>query len=147
MGDTKHAIDVEIPARMDAVYDMISDHAALSGLTPYIESVKVKSRRPERYLAEETLVLGGRRHLCMVRHHCSRPRTHEYFVVGGDAKGSRITETYQATPTGTRITVSIDWRGGLRGMLGSGPIRDDYADMLRASASGLHASRGMDDIV
>lgn len=134
---TRYTIDVEIPARMDAVYDTVSDHATLSGLTSHIESVKVKSRRPERYLAEETLVLGGRRHLCMVRHHCLRPHTHEYFVVGGDAKGSRITETYQATPAGTRITVSIDWRGGLRGMLGGGSIRDDYADMLHASASGL----------
>lgn len=145
MGYTKHAIDVEIPARMDAVYDVVSDHAALSGRTSHIESVKVKSRRPERYLAEETLVLGGRRHLCMIRHHCLRPHTHEYFVVGGDAKGSRITETYKATPAGTRISVSIDWRGGLRGMLGGGSIGDDYADMLYDSASGPRASQGMDE--
>ena len=144
MGCTKHAIEVEIPARMDAVYDTISDHAVLSGLTPHIESVRVRSRRPERYLAEETLMLGGRRHLCMVRHHCSRPHTHEYFVVGGDAKGSRITETYRATPAGTRISVRIDWRGGLRGMLGGGSISGDYADMLRASASGPHTSQDVD---
>ena len=144
MGHTKHTIEVDLPARMDAVYDAISDHSVLAGLTPHIESVRMKSRRPERYLAEEALVLGGRRHLCMVRHHCSRPHTHEYFVVGGDAKGSRITETYRATPAGTRISVRIDWRGGLRGILGGGSITDDYADMLRASVSGLRASKDTD---
>ena len=145
MGGIKYAVTVEIPARMDEVYDIVSDHSALAGLTPHIVSVKVKSRRPERYLAEETLLLGGRRHLCMVRHHCSRPHTHEYAVVGGDAKGSRVIETYQATPSGTLIVASIDWRGGLRGMMGGGSIREDYAEMLHASIPGLRAGQDADD--
>ena len=137
-------ITVDIPARIDAVYDAISDHSTLSEMAPHITSVKVKSRRPERYLAEEALVLGGHRYLCMIRHHCSHPHTHEYFVVGGDAKGSRVTERYQTTKYGTRITVSIDWKSGLRGVLGGGSIQDDYTHMLYAAASGLRTISGGD---
>ena len=125
---------VEISADVNSAYGTISDHAVLGGITPHIKSVRVKSRRPERYLAEEVLVLGGREYLCMIRHYCRPPHTHEYTVVGGDAKGSRITEKFESTAGGTRITASIDWKTGFWGMLGHGSVRDDYAEMLCAAA-------------
>lgn len=126
---------MDIPSDIDVSYGIISDHAVLSGLTSHIKSVRVKSRRPELYLAEERIILGGHEYLCMVRH-CCIPYTHEYTIVGGDAKGSHVTERFESIPLGTRIMAAIHWKGGIRGMLGRGSIRDDYADMLAAA----HAS-------
>lgn len=126
-------VRVDIPVGAEAAYDMISDHAALAAKTPHIKTVKVKSTRPDLYLAEERLVLGGREYLCMVRHRRRPPHTHEYTVVGGDAKGSRVVERFRDIPGGTRVTVDIDWKYGLRGMAGRGGMLNDYADMLRAA--------------
>lgn len=123
---------MEVPLDVNAAYDTISDHAILSGITSHIKSVKVKSRRPERYLSEEVLILGGREYLCMIRHHCTPHHTHEYVVVGGDAKGSRVIEKFESIPIGTRITAVIDWKTGLRGALRRNSVRSDYTSILCA---------------
>lgn len=123
-------ISVEISSGMDEVYGVISDHSELSRMAPrIIKSVRTLSVRPDTYLAEERLVLGGREYLSMVRHRLKPPSAHIYTMVGGDAKGSTITEMLEETAGGTRVTVHIEWRMGLRRM-GGNKIRDSYQKLL-----------------
>lgn len=125
-------ISVEISSGRDEVYGVITDHAELSRVAPRIvRSVRTLSVRPDTYLAEERLVLGGREYLSMVRHRLEPPSAHTYTIVGGDAKGSTITEILDETAGGTRVTAHIEWRMGLRRM-GGGRIRDSYQELLDA---------------
>lgn len=125
-------VSVEVSSGMDGVYGVISDHSELSRVAPRIvRSVRTLSVRPDTYLAEERLVLGGREYLSMVRHRLEPPSAHAYTIVGGDAKGSTITEMLEETAGGTRVTARIEWRMGLRRM-GGGRIRDSYQQLLEA---------------
>ena len=132
----KEDVSVETHVGIETIYDTISNHDTLAEMTPCLKSVKIKSRRPENYLAEEILVLGGREYLCMVRHYCQPPHLHKYTVVGGDAKGSRVIERFEGMSDGTRITAHIHWKTGLRGVLKSRSVANDYANMLQAASPG-----------
>lgn len=132
----ERTIRTEMGAARDAVYRVMSDHRLLSEVAPgVILSVRVLSERPETYLAEERLALGGREYLSMVRHHREPPSLHEYLVVGGDAKGSRVTETFEEIPGGTRLTVTIDWKGG-RLRKGDAATADTYHRLLEMVGAG-----------
>lgn len=126
----ERTIRVEVGAARDAVYRVMSDHRSLAEIVPgVIISVRVLSEREETYLAEERLVLGGREYLSMVRHRREPPRLHEYLVVGGAAKGSRVTEAFEETDGGTRLSVTVDWRGGRLRRTG-GAVMDTYRELL-----------------
>lgn len=126
----ERTIRMEMGAARDAIYQLMSDHRSLSEVVPgIILSVRVLSERPETYLAEERLALGGREYLSMVRHRREPPRLHEYLVVGGEAKGSRVTETFEEISGGTRLTVTIDWKGG-RLRRGDMATADTYQRLL-----------------
>ena len=133
MGRVRETVSAEIETDIDTAYHIVSDHVLLHKITPHIMAVKVMSRRSHRYLAEETLMLGGRRYMCMIRHHCSPPHTHEYFIVGGDAKGSHIIERFKMIEGRTYVTVDIHWKRGLLDMLNRVSVGDDYIKMLCAA--------------
>ena len=104
----------EIPADPKTVCDILSDHDLLHQLVPdVIKSVNVRSRRDDTYVAEERLILGGREYLCMVRHVLRCPDSHMYYVIGGDAKRSIITERFESLKDRTRVVSTIRWKGGL----------------------------------
>ncbi len=46
----------------------------------------------------------------MAKHVTNEPTIHETFIVGGDAKGTQITEEYEQTPEGTRIVLTVDFK-------------------------------------
>ena len=119
---------VEVAADADTVYGMISDHRFLSQIDGTFGSVRTRSVRPQTSVSEETISLGGRAYRCMVRHAFDPPCGHQYRVIGGDAKGSSVTETLQAMSGGTRITARIEWKTGL--LRGGGRILEDYSRML-----------------
>ena len=133
----ERTIQAEVEAARDTVYATMSDHRSLAAMAPgVIISIRVLSERPETYLAEERLALGGREYLSMVRHRREPPRLHEYLVVGGDAKGSRVTEAFEETNAGTRLTITIDWKGG-RLRRADTAIVDSYLGLLEMVRANL----------
>ena len=51
----------------------------------------------------------------MTKHVLDNPSTHEFFVIGGDAKGSHVIERYEETSRGTKILVEGDFK--LKGIM------------------------------
>ena len=133
----ERTIQAVVDAARDTVYATMSDHRSLARMAPgVIISIRVLSERAETYLAEERLALGGREYLSMVRHRREPPRLHEYLVVGGDAKGSRVTETFEETSSGTRLTITVDWKGG-RLRRAEGAVVDSYRGLLEMVRANL----------
>ncbi len=102
---------------------------------PYVVSVKVRSRRGNVAVVEERLRLGGMELSMMTKHVAIHPELHEIFVIGGDAKGSRIVEKYEGVGDRTRITVDADMRLGALGISGimhRGEIQKGLAGMMDA---------------
>ena len=100
----------------------------------HFPSVRVLSVRDNVSVVEEHIVVAEKEFVMMTKHIVDRPRTHEVFVIGGDAKGSHIVEEYSAAPRGTRVAVDADLRlrGAMRiaGLFGRNRIKDGYADII-----------------
>ena len=66
----------------------------------------------------------------MAKHIIEKPTLHETFIVGGDAKGSHITENFQQTSNGTKITVTVDFKSKgkmrLSGMFSKGKFENEF---------------------
>lgn len=79
-------------------------------LPQYFPSVRIISVRPNTTLIEEHRIIAGKEFVVMARHITEDFNSHETFFVGGDAKGTRIFEKYETISTGTKITVTIDFK-------------------------------------
>ena len=101
-------------------------------LPQFFPSIRVVSVRPNTTLAEEHLKLAGKELLVMAKHVIDEPVIHETFFVGGDAKGTHITEEYEQTPKGTRIILTVDFKGSIRltGVLGRGKFEDEFSRIM-----------------
>lgn len=83
-------------------------------LPRYFTSVRVRSVRENTAVVEEHLLLGRQELVMMTKHTVKYPETHETVVIGGDARGSRLFETFDDIPEGTALTLEADIK--LRGM-------------------------------
>lgn len=135
-GSLKGSTSVDIGADIDSVYELLSNHAELSKINDMIVKVNMRSERPESAVNEETISLSGKTYKCMVKHIFEAPSVHTYTVIGGDAKGSRITEKLQEISDGTRVNMSVQWRVGLF-VFRSRNILGDYTALLHDVKSHL----------
>ena len=135
----KGTISVDIAADIDAVYEMVSDHAKLCKIDDMFVKVKVRSVRPSSAVNEETISLNGRTYKCMVKHLFAPPYTHSYAIVGGDAKGSQIIQTLQKIPDGTKVTLDIQWKEGLFRLQNNKNILQNHTTLLHSVKSNLES--------
>jgi len=91
------------------VFEIASNYKEFQKKLPkYFPSINVKSVRGNVAAVEEHIRLAGKELVMMTKHVTKHPELHEVFVIGGDAKGSHIVETYEEVPQGTKITVKAD---------------------------------------
>lgn len=103
-----------VAAGPGTVFAAATDYEALpSALPRRFASVRVRSRRGDVSVVEQRVRLQGRNLVMMTKHVIDPPRRHEVFVIGGDARGSRITESYDEVAGGTLVTVDADIRLGM----------------------------------
>jgi len=102
-------------ATREKIFEIATNYESFQkNLPQFFPSIRVVSVRPNTTLAEEHLKLAGKELLVMAKHVIDEPAIHETFFVGGDAKGTHITEEYEQTPKGTRIVVTVDFKGSVR---------------------------------
>ena len=121
------------------IFELATDFENLQKVLPeFFPSLRVISARPNSSLVESHLNLGGKELVVMAKHVIEKPILHEIFFVGGDAKGTQITEKYEQTPKGTKITLSVDFkhRGSLR-----------FSSLFGKQVFGRDFSRIMDRII
>ncbi len=85
-------------------------------------------------VVEEHLILGELELLIMAKHVSQKPFLHEIFVIGGDAKGTRIKQEFIELEKGTKILVDVDlkFKGRMKisAMFGKNNFKEDYDKML-----------------
>ena len=116
------------------LFRLATDYNSFQKFFPELyTSFRVVSSRPETTLAEAHLVLDGKEFVVMQRHQIKEPNIHEIFFVGGDAKGTYISETYEDIGTGTKITMSVDFKKGklnLSKLISGNKFEEDYSKIL-----------------
>ena len=98
-----------IKAERNKVFDIAVNYEQFQKILPeYFPSIRVLSVRDNISVVEEHIRIAGRELVMMTKHVTKYPELHEVFVIGGDAKGSRIIEKYESIKDGTKITVEAD---------------------------------------
>ena len=82
--------------------------------------------------------MAGRNITQTTKHILTAPERHEVFILDGDAKDSRIVETYESVSNGTKISVDGDFNlaGKLKlvGFLAKGKIEKSIGEVMDAFA-------------
>jgi coenzyme Q-binding protein COQ10 len=131
----KFSLEKIVRAKREIVYEILSNYENYQKLIPqHFPSVRVRSVRENISVVEEHMNLGDKELVIMAKHVTEKPVLHEVFVIGGDAKGSRIKQQFIEISEGTKIIVDVDLK--LKGkmkmssMFGKNKFEEDYSKIL-----------------
>ena len=131
----KFSLEKIVHAKRETVYEILSNYENYQKLIPqHFPSVRVRSVRENISVVEEHMNLGDKELVIMAKHVTEKPVLHEIFVIGGDAKGSRIKQQFIEISEGTKIIVDVDLK--LKGkmkmssMFGKNKFEEDYSKIL-----------------
>ena len=103
----KLSFEREINADLEKSFEIISNFENFQKLFPdFYPSILIKSVRDESSLVAEHLKLHDTEFIMMAKHFISKPHSHEMRVVGGDLKGSSITEIFSSD--GGKIILKVN---------------------------------------
>lgn len=92
-------------------FDIITNYKSLQTILPeFFSSMRIISTRSNTTLVEEHLKLAGKEFIVMAKHVIEAPYLHEIFIVGGDIKGTHITEEFEQISGGVRIILTVDFK-------------------------------------
>ena len=131
----KFSLEKTINANRDVVFQIFSNYEDYEKLIPqHFPSIRVRSVRGDVSVVEERLVLGDTELLIMAKHVSKEPVLHEVFVIGGDAKGSKIRQEFIQLENGTKILVDVDlkFKGKMKisSMFRKNDFKRDYSKIL-----------------
>ena len=132
---TQFSFEKFLNSSPEKVFDIATDYQNYQKHFPQIfPSVRVLSTRNDVSVVEEHMMLGEKELVMMTKHVVQKPNTHEVFVIGGNAKGSYILESFEGVHNGTKMQIDVDLKlkGGMRisGMLGKNKIKNDYSRIV-----------------
>ena len=103
----KISFEREINGDLEKTFDIITNFENFQKLFPdFYPSILIKSVRDESSLVAEHLKLHDTEFIMMAKHFISKPHSHEMRVVGGDLKGSSITEIFSSD--GGKIILKVN---------------------------------------
>ena len=106
---SRFSLEKKVSAKREIVFDILSNYENYQKILPqHFPSVRVRSIRENTSVVEEHLFLGKRELIIMAKHVTKKPVTHDVFVIGGDAKGSHISQQFIEIPEGTKIIVNVE---------------------------------------
>jgi len=105
----KTSFQREINADIEKAFEIISNFENFQKLFPnFYPSILIKSVRDESSLVAEHLKLHDSEFIIMAKHFTTKPHSHEMRVVGGDLKGSSITEIFSFDNGKTSLKVNVE---------------------------------------
>ena len=105
----KISFEREINANLEKSFEIISNFENFQKLFPdFYPSILIKSVRDESSLVAEHLKLHDSEFIIMAKHFTTKPHSHEMRVVGGDLKGSSITEIFSFDNGKTSLKVNVE---------------------------------------
>ncbi len=105
----KFSFEKTVKAKRETVFEVFSNYENYKKILPqHFPSIRVRSTREKTSVVEEHVLLGQRELVIMAKHVIEKPVTHDIFVIGGDAKGSHISQQFIEVLEGTKIIVTVD---------------------------------------
>lgn len=131
----KFSFEKIINANRGDIFEVFSNYENYEKLVPqHFPSIRVRSVRGDVSVVEERMMLGGVELLIMAKHVFKKPVLHEVFVIGGDAKGSKIRQEFIRLENGTKILVDVDlkFKGRMKisSMFRKNDFKQDYSEIL-----------------
>jgi len=124
-----------IKADRKKVFEITSNYENFQKILPHhYPSVRTISVRGNVSVVEEHMRIGGKEFVMMAKHVIDEPVLHEIFIIGGDAKGTHITNRYEHIPNGTKLMIEVDWK--LKGMMrlnaffGTNNLLKEYSEIV-----------------
>ncbi|QUC65353.1 polyketide cyclase [Nitrosopumilus sp. K4] len=131
----KFSFEKFLNSQQNKVFDIATDFKNYQTNFPNtFPSVRVLSTRNNVSVVEEHMMLGEKELVMMTKHVVNKPDTHDIFVIGGDAKGTHILETFEAFENGTKMKILVDFK--LKGtmkisnLLNKKTIENDYSKIV-----------------
>ncbi|WP_316505263.1 polyketide cyclase [Nitrosopumilus sp.] len=115
---------------------MLSNYENYQSLLPqHFPSVRVRSVRGNVAVVEEHMNLGEKELVIMTKHVTKGPELHEIFVIGGDAKGSHISQRFAEKSDHTKVTFTVNFKIGgkmkIAGIFGKkSNVKEDYGKIV-----------------
>ena len=104
-----------VNAKRETVYDVFSNFENYQRLLPqHFPSVRIRSVRGNVAVVEEHMNLGEKEFVIMAKHVKNESVLHEIFVIGGDAKGSHISQQFVDISDKTKVIVNVHLKFGRR---------------------------------
>ena len=131
----KFVIHKLVNAERQHVFDIIANYENFQQILPqYYPSIQIRSVRDNVAIVEEHLKLGGKELIMTTKHVTKYPESHDVFVLGGDIKGSHISEVYEKSDQGTKLSVTVDIKLNgitkIAGFVGKSKIESDYSKVI-----------------
>lgn len=129
----KFFLEKIVNTNIEKTFDIVTDFENLSKLLPKrFPSVRIRSTRNDTSVVETHLVINKKELVMMTKHVTNRPHIHEIFVIGGDNKGSQITERYNTINSNTKISIDINLKFGTMKIINrfhNNMIKEDYSKL------------------
>ena len=124
-----------INAKRKLVFSIFSNYECYQVLFPnHFPSVRVLSVRDNVSVVEEHLNLGNREFVIMAKHVLDNPNTHEIFVIGGDIKGSHISQQFFEMGGTTQVVINVKIKQGtklkLSTLFGNENLKESYSQII-----------------
>ncbi len=131
----KFSLEKIVNKDRDTVFEIFSNFENYQKIiSQHYPSIRIRSMRGDVSVVEEHLILGDMELLIMAKHVSQKPILHEIFVIGGDAKGSKIKQEFIQLENGTKVLVDVDlkFRGKMKisVMFGKNDFKHDYDNVL-----------------
>ena len=131
----KFSFEKFVNASPEKVFHIATDYKNYSKFFPQtFPSIRILSTRNQVSVVEEHFMLGEKELLMMTKHIVDEPFKHEVFVIGGDAKGTHILETFEALQNGTKMNIEVDFKlktsMKISALLGKSKIENDYSSIV-----------------
>ena len=129
-----------INAKRESVFSTFSNYEDYQVLFPnHYPSVRIRSIRDNVAVVEEHMNLGDKEFVIMAKHVIDNPLTHEIFVIGGDIKGSHISQRFFEMGDQTQVVIDAKIKQGtklkLSSLFGNEKLKEDYSQIINDFAS------------
>ncbi len=119
----------------EKIFSVVTNYESLQSKLPqFFPSIRIISVRSNTILVEEHLKLAGNEFIVMAKHAVKEPHLHEIFIVGGDLKGTHITEKFEQVQDGVRIIVNVDFKSKVKvrflNFFGKNKIENEFSKIM-----------------
>jgi coenzyme Q-binding protein COQ10 len=131
----KFSLEKIVNKDRNAVFEIFSNFENYQRIVPqHYPSIRIRSIRGDVSVVEEHLILGDLELVIMAKHVSQKPILHEMYVIGGDAKGSKIKQEFIELENGTKVLIEVDlkFKGKMKisSMFGKNNFKHDYDAIL-----------------